>query len=57
MHILVLDTQLIHFVDQNGHKDKTVGHTCRIIADKSNLLSRFDQFVDWRTADRMIDGI
>ena len=57
LHIFIRNTKPVHFIDQNRHEIKTVGHTGRIIADKSNGISRLNDLVDRLLTDRMINGI
>ena len=57
VHIFVFDAELIHLVDENRHKVEAVCDACRVIADEGNLLARFDDFVDRRTSDRVVDRL
>lgn len=51
LHILVRHTELIYFVDEYGHKVKTVGHAGQVVADKRDGVAGLDDLVDWFHAD------
>ena len=56
-HIFIGHTQTIHFIDKHRHEVVTVGNTCRVIANKSNRITRLNNFRQSRRANRMIDRI
>lgn len=49
VHIIIFDAELIHLIDEDRHEIKAVCDAGRIVADESNFLARFNDFVDRRT--------
>ncbi len=57
VHIFIFDAELIHLIDEDRHEIKAVCDAGRIVADESNFLARFNDFVDGRTSNRVVDRL
>ena len=57
VHILIFDTELVEFVNENRHEVVTVGNARRVVADESHRVARLDDLVDGFATDRVVNGI
>lgn len=57
LHVLVLDAQAVHFVDQDRHEVVAVGDAGRVVADEGDGVAGLDDFVERRAADRVADRL
>ena len=54
LHVLILHTQLVHLIHQNGHKVMSISHASGIITNKGDFHTWLYQLIDGFAGNGMI---